>query len=72
MIWVQGSIFRETAGDINKYMAEASKYIIGLKTIDGQRVIDTAKKTGYPGFLVNAISLKVLESTLLTEETGMR
>ena len=53
-------------------MAEASKYIIGLKTLDGQRVIDTAKETGYLGFLVNAKSLKVLESTLLTEETGMR
>ena len=53
-------------------MAEASKYIIGLKTLDGQRVIDTAEKTGYLGFLVNVKSVKVLESTLLTEETGMR
>ena len=51
---------------------KSSNYAIGLKTLDGQRVIDTAKKTGYLGFLVNAKSLKVLESTLLTEETGMR
>lgn len=53
-------------------MADASSYILGLRTLDGRRVIDTAKKTGYLGFLVNAKSLKVLESTLLTEETGMR
>ena len=53
-------------------MAEALNYIIGLKTLDGQRVMDTAKKTGYLGFLVNAKSLKVLESPLLTEEAGMR
>ena len=26
------------------YITEASKYIIGLKTLDGQRTIDTAKK----------------------------
>ena len=53
-------------------MAEASNYIIGLKTLDRHRVIDTAKKTGYLGFLANAKNLKVLESTLLTEEPGMR
>lgn len=62
------TLTRDSAGRFFALFDEASKYLKSMK-LNGRNLLQTKRKTGFKGFLINIISLKCIFETYV--ETGL-